>query len=198
MPPARSPGSLLMASLPEANGAVKGLTKLQVVENLVAPLRSAIEFDEAFEQLRGECWYLHRRDNDAWVFAKQREPAQEDREVRRGRRRSPRSTPSCSGGSSASSSPPQDRLLRGSRAAEDRGHQDRRRTPAAGPQPRQEGAARGRRAPVQRRRPEEQLLHPHRRRQRPRQAGGQRPSHLGGRQGRGRGWRRQVAERRRS
>jgi hypothetical protein len=59
---------VLMASLPEANGAVKGLTKLQVVENLVAPHRSTIEFDEAFEQLRSECWYLHRRDNDAWVF----------------------------------------------------------------------------------------------------------------------------------
>ena len=59
---------LLMASLPEANGAVKGLTKLQVVENLVAPHRSTIEFDEAFEQLRAECWYLHRRDNDAYVF----------------------------------------------------------------------------------------------------------------------------------
>ncbi|QGM48238.1 anti-phage-associated DUF499 domain-containing protein [Methylocystis heyeri] len=61
---------VLMASLPEASGAVKGLTKLQLIENLVAPLRSAIEFDDAFEQLRGECWYLHRRDNDAWVFAK--------------------------------------------------------------------------------------------------------------------------------
>jgi hypothetical protein len=30
---------LLMASLPEANGAVKGLTQPQVVENLVAPQR---------------------------------------------------------------------------------------------------------------------------------------------------------------
>ena len=61
---------LLMASLPEASGAVKGLTKLQVVENLVAPHSPALEFDDAFEQLRGECWYLHRRENDAWVFAK--------------------------------------------------------------------------------------------------------------------------------
>jgi hypothetical protein len=59
---------LLMASLPEASGAVKGLTKLQIVENLVAPHRSPIEFDDAFEKLRAECWYLHRRDNDAWVF----------------------------------------------------------------------------------------------------------------------------------
>ncbi len=61
---------ILMASLPEASGAVKGLTKLQIVENLVAPLRSPILFDEAFEKLRGECWYLHRRENDAWVFDK--------------------------------------------------------------------------------------------------------------------------------
>lgn len=59
---------LLMASLPEATGAVKGLTKAQVVENLVAPMRSALEFDEAFENLRGGCWYLHRRENDAWYF----------------------------------------------------------------------------------------------------------------------------------
>jgi hypothetical protein len=61
---------VLMASLPEASGAVKGLTKLQVIENLVAPHRSPIMFDEAFEKLRGECWYLHRRENDAWVFSK--------------------------------------------------------------------------------------------------------------------------------
>ncbi len=61
---------LLMASLPEANGAVKGLTQPQVIENLVAPHRSAIEFDDAFEKLRTECWYLHRRDNEAWVFAR--------------------------------------------------------------------------------------------------------------------------------
>jgi hypothetical protein len=59
---------VLMASLPEASGAVKGLSKLQIIENLVAPLRSPIEFDEAFEKLRAECWYLHRRENDAWVF----------------------------------------------------------------------------------------------------------------------------------
>jgi hypothetical protein len=61
---------LLMASLPEASGAVKGLMKLQIVENLVAPHRSPIEFDDAFEKLRSECWYLHRRENDAWVFAR--------------------------------------------------------------------------------------------------------------------------------
>ena len=61
---------LLMASLSEANDAVKGLTKSQVVENLVAPHRSAHEFDEAFEKLRTECWYLHRKENDAWYYSK--------------------------------------------------------------------------------------------------------------------------------
>src|SRR5262249_48100076 len=47
---------LLMSSLSEASDAVKGLSKPQVVENLVAPLRSPPEFDEAFEKLRLECW----------------------------------------------------------------------------------------------------------------------------------------------
>jgi hypothetical protein len=61
---------LLMSSLSEANDAVKGLTKSQVVENLVAPLRSPHEFDEAFEKLRTECWYLHRKENDAWYYSK--------------------------------------------------------------------------------------------------------------------------------
>ncbi|MCW2282581.1 hypothetical protein M2323_000342 [Rhodoblastus acidophilus] len=61
---------LLMSSLPEANGAVKGLTQAQIIENLVAPHRSAIEFDDAFEKLRTECWYLHKRENDAWNFAR--------------------------------------------------------------------------------------------------------------------------------
>jgi uncharacterized protein DUF499/Fn3 domain-containing protein len=61
---------LLLSSLSEASDAVKGLSKSQVVENLVAPLRSPLEFDEAFEKLRTECWYLHRKENDAWYFSK--------------------------------------------------------------------------------------------------------------------------------
>ncbi|MBN8978630.1 MAG: DUF499 domain-containing protein [Rhizobiales bacterium] len=61
---------LLLSSLSEASDAVKGLSKSQVVENLVAPLRSPLEFDEAFEKLRVECWYLHRKENDAWYFSK--------------------------------------------------------------------------------------------------------------------------------
>lgn len=61
---------LLLSSLSEASDAVKGLSKSQVVENLVAPLRSPLEFDEAFEKLRLECWYLHRKENDSWYFSK--------------------------------------------------------------------------------------------------------------------------------
>ncbi|BAQ45812.1 anti-phage-associated DUF499 domain-containing protein [Methylobacterium aquaticum] len=61
---------LLVASLSESVDAVKGLTKAQAVEYLVAPHRSALEFDQAFEELRKECWYLHRKENDAWYFSK--------------------------------------------------------------------------------------------------------------------------------
>lgn len=61
---------LLMASLSEANDAVKGLSKPELVQNLIAPWRSPIEFEEAFEKLRTECWYMHRKENDAWYFSK--------------------------------------------------------------------------------------------------------------------------------
>ncbi len=60
---------LLTASLSESVDAVKGLTRQQVVEMLVAPQRNALEFDSAFEYLRKECWYLHRKENDAWYFS---------------------------------------------------------------------------------------------------------------------------------
>ena len=61
---------LLLASLPEANGAVKGLTKEETIQNLVAPLRTASEFEEAFDKLEASCWYLHSRDNGAWYFSR--------------------------------------------------------------------------------------------------------------------------------
>jgi hypothetical protein len=60
---------LLTASLSESVDAVKGLTKQQVVEMLVAPHRAALEFDTGFDNLRKECWYLHRKENDAWYFS---------------------------------------------------------------------------------------------------------------------------------
>lgn len=61
---------LLTASLSEAVDALKGLTKQEMLECLIAPNRTAIEFQEAFEAFRGEAWYLHRKENDAFYFSK--------------------------------------------------------------------------------------------------------------------------------
>ena len=141
--PARSRAFLLMASLPEANGAVKGLTKPQIVENLVAPQRSAIEFEDAFENLRSDAGTCTGKENEAWVFLEQREPAEEDREIRRSAPRNRRSTRKCSGGCLRPSSRGARSPIGGPRPAEDRGHQDERRTRLPRPQPRQQDSARG-------------------------------------------------------
>ena len=60
---------LLTASLSESVDAVKGFTKIQILESLIAPNRSVIEFQDAFEAFRGDAWYLHRKENDAWYFS---------------------------------------------------------------------------------------------------------------------------------
>jgi hypothetical protein len=62
--------SLVMsASLSTAVDAVKGMTKQQLLEYLITPERSALEFDQAFEYLRKGAWYLHRNANDAYYFS---------------------------------------------------------------------------------------------------------------------------------
>ena len=60
---------LLTGSLSESVDAVKGFTKPQMIEYLIAPNRTAIEFQDAFEALKGEAWYLHRKDNDTYYFS---------------------------------------------------------------------------------------------------------------------------------
>ncbi len=60
---------LLTGSLSESVDAVKGFAKPQMLEYLIAPNRTAIEFQDAFEALKGEAWYLHRKDNDAYYFS---------------------------------------------------------------------------------------------------------------------------------
>lgn len=60
---------LLTASLSESVDAVKGFTKPQMLEYLIAPNRTAIEFQEAFEAFRADAWYLHRKDNHAFYFS---------------------------------------------------------------------------------------------------------------------------------
>jgi hypothetical protein len=60
---------LLASSLSTAVEAVKGLTKQRLLEFLVAPLRTALEFSEAFEHLKSEAWYLHKDRSEAYYFA---------------------------------------------------------------------------------------------------------------------------------
>ncbi|MBX3024939.1 DUF499 domain-containing protein [bacterium] len=60
---------LLSASLSTAVDGVKGLTKQRVLERLIAPNRSVLEFAEAFDHLKRDAWYLHRDESDAYFFS---------------------------------------------------------------------------------------------------------------------------------
>ena len=62
---------LLTASLSTAVNAVKGLTREEMVECLVSPLREASEFHAAFEELRDEAWYMHRTPEERAYFSHQ-------------------------------------------------------------------------------------------------------------------------------
>ena len=65
-------GSLLLtASLSTAVNAVKGLTREEMVECLVSPLREPSEFLKAFEELDDDAWYLHRTPEDRFYFDRQ-------------------------------------------------------------------------------------------------------------------------------
>jgi hypothetical protein len=59
---------LLSASLSTATDAVNGLTKQRLLERLITPNRSVLEFAEAFDHLKREAWYLHRNESDAFYF----------------------------------------------------------------------------------------------------------------------------------
>ena len=65
-------GSLLLtASLSTAVNAVKGLTREEMVECLVSPLREPSEFLGAFEELEKVSWYLHHTPEDRFYFDRQ-------------------------------------------------------------------------------------------------------------------------------
>ena len=65
-------GSLLLtASLSTAVNAVKGLTREEMVECLVSPLREPSEFLKAFEELDDAAWYLHRTPEERFYFDRQ-------------------------------------------------------------------------------------------------------------------------------
>ena len=60
---------LVIGSLSESVDAVKGFSKAQMLEYLIAPTRTANEFQDAFEALKADAWYLHRKENDAYYFS---------------------------------------------------------------------------------------------------------------------------------
>ncbi len=62
---------LLTASLSTAVNAVKGLTREEMVECLVSPLREPSEFLAAFDELEKVAWYLHHTPEGRFYFDRQ-------------------------------------------------------------------------------------------------------------------------------
>jgi hypothetical protein len=62
---------LLTASLSTAVNAVKGLTREEMVECLVSPLREPSEFLGAFEDLEKSAWYIHHTPEGRYYFDRQ-------------------------------------------------------------------------------------------------------------------------------
>ncbi len=62
---------LLTASLSTAVNAVKGLTREEMVECLVSPLREPSDFLGAFEELEKMAWYVHHTPEDRYYFDRQ-------------------------------------------------------------------------------------------------------------------------------
>jgi Protein of unknown function (DUF499)/Fn3 associated len=65
-------GSLLLtASLSTSVNAVKGLTREEMVECLVSPLREPSEFLGAFEELEKSAWFMHHTPEGRYYFDRQ-------------------------------------------------------------------------------------------------------------------------------
>jgi hypothetical protein len=65
-------GSLLLtSSLSTAVNAVKGLTREEMVECLVSPLREASDFLSAFDELEKVAWYIHHTPEGRYYFDRQ-------------------------------------------------------------------------------------------------------------------------------
>jgi len=62
---------LLTASLSTAVNAVKGLTREEMVECLVSPLREPSEFLTAFDELEKVAWYVHHTPEGRYYFDRQ-------------------------------------------------------------------------------------------------------------------------------
>jgi hypothetical protein len=69
---ARQIGALLLtASLSTAVNAVKGLTREEMVECLISPLREPSDFLAAFEELEKVAWYVHHTPEGRYYFDRQ-------------------------------------------------------------------------------------------------------------------------------
>lgn len=69
---ARQVGALLLsASLSTAVNAVKGLTREEMVECLVSPLREPSEYLTSFDELEKVAWYLHHTPEGRYYFDRQ-------------------------------------------------------------------------------------------------------------------------------
>ena len=62
---------LLTASLSTAVNAVKGLTREEMVECLINPLREPSEFLASFDEFEGAAWYLHHTPEGRFYFDRQ-------------------------------------------------------------------------------------------------------------------------------
>ena len=62
---------LFTASLSTAVNAVKGLTREEVLECVVTPLHSVIEYNSAIDEMQSECWFLHTSQDSKLYFDRQ-------------------------------------------------------------------------------------------------------------------------------
>jgi hypothetical protein len=62
---------LFTASLSTAVNAVKGLSKEEILECVVTPFQSGVEYGAALEALLGECWFLHKNQDSRLYFDRQ-------------------------------------------------------------------------------------------------------------------------------
>lgn len=62
---------LFTASLSTAVNAVKGLTREEVLECVVTPMQSIVEYNAAIDAMLGECWFLHQSQDSKYYFDRQ-------------------------------------------------------------------------------------------------------------------------------
>lgn len=62
---------LFTASLSTAVNAVKGLTREEVLECVVTPMHSVLEYNSAIEEMLSECWFLHTSQDSKLYFDRQ-------------------------------------------------------------------------------------------------------------------------------